>query len=151
MALEPEQSEHPATPPTPSTAPAGGDDGSNNHQLLIGALIVAGVIIAVLLMLLFGAGNPGRGGETSGPGAPGAIVTVPAPNPDQAQITVTAADGVNVRSGPGTDYPIVATLLKGYTVSVTKIDPTTGWLQVPLPGGEQAGWISGDPAYVAVK
>ena len=104
MSLESGQPEHPATPPTP---PSGGDDGSNNHQLLIGALIVAGVIIAVLLMIIFGAGNPGRGDDATGPGGPGVIVTVPAPNPDQAQITVTAADGVNVRSGPGTQYDVV--------------------------------------------
>lgn len=66
------------------------------------------------------------------------------------QVEIVSA-GLNVRSGPGADYPIVATLLKGYTVSVTSVDPTTGWLQVPLPGSEQDGWISGDPAYVVVK
>ncbi|MCB9159576.1 MAG: META domain-containing protein [Caldilineaceae bacterium] len=145
MALEPEQSEHPATPPTPPTAPAGGDDGSNNHQLLIGALIVAGVIIAVLLMLLFGAGNPGRGGETSGPGAPGAIVTVPAPNPDQAQITVTAADGVNVRSGPGTQYDVVGIMPFGTQAPVIGRSQDGGWwvINVPVTRNNQ-GWVAAE-------
>jgi len=59
--------------------------------------------------------------------------------------------GLNVRSGPGTDYPVVATLLKGDTVAVTGKNATTGWLQVSLTDGKQAGWISGDPAYVEVK
>jgi len=63
------------------------------------------------------------------------------------QVEIVSA-GLNVRGGPGTDYPIVATLLEGYTVSVLAVDPATGWLQVPLPGSEQVGWISGDPAYV---
>lgn len=66
------------------------------------------------------------------------------------QVEVVSA-GLNVRSGPGTEYPIVATLLKGYTVSVTGVDPITGWLQIPLPGSGQVGWISGDPIYVAFK
>jgi HlyD family secretion protein len=58
--------------------------------------------------------------------------------------------GLNVRTGPGMGYPVVATLAKGDTVLVTEVDPNSGWLHVSLPGGEQSGWVSGKPAYVSI-
>jgi HlyD family secretion protein len=58
--------------------------------------------------------------------------------------------GLNVRTGPGMGYPVVATLAKGDTVLVTEVDPNSDWLRVSLPGGEQSGWVSGKPAYVSI-
>jgi uncharacterized protein YgiM (DUF1202 family) len=58
---------------------------------------------------------------------------------------------LNVRSGPGVDYPVVTTLAQGKTVPVLDVDPDTGWLQVQLPDGEQVGWVSGNPAYVSTE
>jgi multidrug resistance efflux pump len=60
------------------------------------------------------------------------------------------APGLNVRSGPGMGYPVIATLAEGDIVPVFEVDSDTGWLQVQLPGGEQTGWISGKPAYVSI-
>ncbi len=57
--------------------------------------------------------------------------------------------GLNVRSGPGMGYPVITTLAKGDIVPVIEVDPTTGWLYVRLPDGEN-GWISGKPAYVSI-
>jgi len=96
-------------------------------------------------------GGKSRAGSAGVTPAPAITATPVSTEAGQSMQVEIVSAGLNVRSGPGTDYPIVATLLKGYAVSVTKVDPTTGWLQVPLPGGEQAGWISGDPAYVVVK
>jgi HlyD family secretion protein len=59
--------------------------------------------------------------------------------------------GLNVRSGPGINYPVIATLTKGDTVPVVEVEPNSGWLQVQLPAGEKTGWISGSPTYVAIK
>lgn len=59
--------------------------------------------------------------------------------------------GLNIRSGPGINYPIIATLTKGDTVPVVEVEPNSGWLQVCLPAGEKTGWISGSPTYVSVK
>jgi len=59
--------------------------------------------------------------------------------------------GLNVRSGPGVDYPIVATLSQGATVMVVDTDSDTGWLQVQLPGREQTSWITSSPTYVSIK
>jgi len=66
------------------------------------------------------------------------------------QVEIISA-GLNVRSGPGVEFPIVATLLLGDTVAVIERDPATGWLRVPLSGSDEAGWISGDPAFVEIS
>jgi HlyD family secretion protein len=70
------------------------------------------------------------------------------PPPVQAEVI---AWGLNVRSGPGINYPIIATLTKGDTVPVVEVESNSGWLQVRLPAGEKTGWISGSPTYVSVK
>jgi hypothetical protein len=59
--------------------------------------------------------------------------------------------GLNVRSGPGVNYPVLAHLAQGTVVPVLEVDPETGWLQVELPGSQETGWISNNPAYVLVK
>jgi multidrug efflux pump subunit AcrA (membrane-fusion protein) len=90
---------------------------------------------------------------TSTPVQPKATPTVAptaaeTPPPIQAEVI---AWGLNVRSGPGINYPIIATLTKGDTVPVVEVEPNSGWLQVRLPTGEKTGWISGSPTYVSVK
>lgn len=59
--------------------------------------------------------------------------------------------GLNVRSGPGTAYPVIAHLAQGTVVPVLETDVQTGWLHVKLPPGEQSGWITGSPTYVTVR
>ncbi|MCK6628078.1 MAG: efflux RND transporter periplasmic adaptor subunit [Anaerolineae bacterium] len=59
--------------------------------------------------------------------------------------------GLNVRSGPGMSYPVVAHLAQGTVVPVLETDAASGWLKVQLPNGEQIGWISNSPSYVAVR
>jgi hypothetical protein len=70
-----------------------------------------------------------------------------APAPVQAEVV---SWGLNVRSGPGVRYPVIASLVKGDIVPVIEVDPDSGWLHVLLPGGEQSGWVSGKPAYVSI-
>lgn len=82
------------------------------------------------------------------------MTVAPTPTATEAPPSVQAeviAWGLNVRSGPGVNYPIIATLAKGDTVPVINIDPNTGWLQVQLPTSEKSGWISGSPTYVSVN
>ena len=76
------------------------------------------------------------------------------PTPAAAAPSVRAeviAWGLNVRRGPGVDYPVIATLRQGATVPVVNVDPNSGWLQVRLPAGGETGWISGSPTYVRLK
>ncbi len=59
--------------------------------------------------------------------------------------------GLNVRAGPGVDYPVVASLSQGETVPILDIDLNSGWLKVQPPADKQAGWITDNPAYVLIK
>ena len=57
-----------------------------------------------------------------------------------ADITATAYQTVNVRSGPGTQFEIVGQLNVGDKVSVLGRESTASrWLAIPLPDGQQAG------------
>ncbi len=83
-----------------------------------------------------------------------APTVTPAPTATEISPAVQAeviAWGLNVRSGPGIDYSVIASLSKGDIVPVIDVDPNTGWLQVQLPGGEKIGWISGSPTYVLAR
>lgn len=73
--------------------------------------------------------------------------------PEAAPVTQAEiiAWGLNVRSGPGIDYPVIATLTQGDIVTVIEVDADIGWFQVRLPAAEKIGWISGSPTYVAIR
>jgi Tol biopolymer transport system component len=73
-------------------------------------------------------------------------ITAPAsPKAGSSTATVKTSAGVKlrVRSGPGSNYPIVARLANGQTVNVLARDASGKWLQVEFaaPGGD-FGWIS---------
>ena len=54
---------------------------------------------------------------------------------------VTAGDSnINIRSGPGTDYPVIGTLPAGESMAITGRNADASWWQVETPGG--AGWIA---------
>lgn len=52
-----------------------------------------------------------------------------------AQLSV----GLNVRSGPGTDYPIIGTLPAGSTPEILALDETGSWLHIQFDDSD--GWI----------
>ncbi len=70
--------------------------------------------------------------------APAAPTEVPAEEPKSPQ--VAASDGINVRSGPGTAFPIVGALEAGEIAAATGKSPAGDWWQVLLNSGEQ-GWV----------
>ncbi|MDR3559908.1 MAG: DUF3794 domain-containing protein [Negativicutes bacterium] len=51
------------------------------------------------------------------------------------------ASGVNVRTGPGTNFPVVTQVNKGNTVTIK--DQAFGWYKVVLSDGNTTGWIAG--------
>ncbi len=59
--------------------------------------------------------------------------------------------GLNVRSGPDVNSPVIAHLTQGTVLEVLEVDPQSGWLRVPLPTEGQSGWITNSPTYVQVK
>jgi murein DD-endopeptidase MepM/ murein hydrolase activator NlpD len=55
--------------------------------------------------------------------------------------TVNSADGLNLRSGPGTGYDVVVTMPNGATATVTGAATADNWL--PLSYGDKNGWADG--------
>jgi dipeptidyl aminopeptidase/acylaminoacyl peptidase len=69
-----------------------------------------------------------------------------APPAPQAEVIVSA---LNVREGPGVDYPIVGVALAGDVFEIVGVNASGDWLQVTTADGG-VGWISGKPAYTRV-
>lgn len=78
-----------------------------------------------------------------------AIEPPPALSAPRQQVEVVAW-ALNVRSAPGIDSPVVATLVQGETAPVLNVDTQTGWLEIELPSGE-TGWITGSSTYVTLE
>lgn len=80
------------------------------------------------------------------PTATASPTTVPAPTDTPVQPSlplVTSKANLNVRSGPGTAYPVLAILLPGQTAEITGVSADYGWWQVRLPGlPDSRGWVS---------
>jgi hypothetical protein len=67
----------------------------------------------------------------------------PAPAPP-GQPSATANTDLNVRAGPGTDYPIIGLLRGGQSAEITGLSPGGAWWQIRLLGeGGGRGWVSG--------
>lgn len=68
-----------------------------------------------------------------------------APSPARAATTTTVLEDLNLRSGPGLSYPILALMSAGTTVNVTGA-PTEGWY--PVAHQHLEGWAFG--AYLSL-
>jgi hypothetical protein len=63
--------------------------------------------------------------------------------PTQAGNLLTVSIGANVRSGPGTNYPVVGTIKAGDTAPVVGRDASSNWFVISFKGGFSGkGWIS---------
>jgi len=58
-----------------------------------------------------------------------------------ADIRSVAGSRVNMRSGPGTDYGVLATLPRGTEAEVLEVD-VTGWARIRIIGSGQIGWMA---------
>ncbi len=60
----------------------------------------------------------------------------------QTTLSLDAASPVNLRSGPATTYPVLASTSAGTTLVATGRLPDNSWLRVQLPQPDgQAGWV----------
>lgn len=109
------------------------------------------VLATVAALLVLALANPGASGTT--PSQPADVPKPPAVSAPQEQGTAAprTSQGVtgfahvdaptaNVRSGPGTNYPVAARAREGARVEL--VSEHNGWYQVKVPGGG-VGWISG--------
>ncbi len=77
--------------------------------------------------------------------------------PLEIEAVVTAERGLMLRTGPGTEFPHTAVLLKGARVIVFRRTADSEWVRVRVPAKQGEGWVfarylnlSGDLARVAV-
>ena len=72
---------------------------------------------------------------------PSGIQPIPVGKPGSSQVSGTVnTDRLNVRSGPGTNYPVVDGLGRGASVSLLEVSPDREWASVRLPN-EREGWV----------
>jgi hypothetical protein len=77
------------------------------------------------------------------PTMPGSTPTADSVKPRAEVIT----SGLNVRTGPGLNYPTIGTVSTGDQLKVTGISPAGDWLQVVIDE-TTPGWVSALPEYV---
>jgi PKD repeat protein len=76
--------------------------------------------------------------------------STPTPTPAPATPTVTARVNLHIRSGPGTNYPVVGVLLAGQSAQITGVSADGNWWQISFAGAQNGrGWISA--YYVAAE
>jgi uncharacterized protein YraI len=74
--------------------------------------------------------------------------TIAATTPVADEPVVTTRTGLNVRGGPGTDYPVIGRLTEGQSLPITGRNAETTWWQVVYPpDSDQRGWVSGDAQF----
>lgn len=85
-----------------------------------------------------GGDNANNGGQTEQP------TPVPTATPTETltEPAVTVNNGMNVRGGPGTNYPVIGTAAAGERFLVTGKNPAGDWWQVNYNG--QTGWLFGN-------
>lgn len=85
------------------------------------------------------------GGEIYGYGEQNVVFTGPVtptagkPISVSGQVTITGSV-VNIRTGPGTNFPVVTKVNKGATVTVK--EAAFGWYKVLLSDGSTTGWVA---------
>jgi heat shock protein HslJ len=73
-----------------------------------------------------------------------AIVDPPEPESGEPSATATSAAGANVRTGPGTNYPILGVAPFGASGRVVGVSQDGGWWAIFIPGApNNQGWVSG--------
>jgi uncharacterized protein YgiM (DUF1202 family) len=70
--------------------------------------------------------------------------------PEPATPVGATSTGLNVRTGPGTGYPVLGWLESGQNVEITGVCPDGAWWQIRFVGAEgERGWVSA--AYVTAR
>ncbi len=66
----------------------------------------------------------------------------PEPTPEPTVPTAyTQPDRMNIRGGPGTQYPVVGTANEGTAYEIQALSPDGAWYQVIVEGAEDPAWI----------
>jgi hypothetical protein len=64
-------------------------------------------------------------------------------------ICTVLARRLNLRSGPGANYPVIGKLKTGTLLNVTGRNRNVSWVQIEVRKGDQTGWVNADPDSIA--
>lgn len=154
ISTDPTPAEPISTEPTPtdpvSTGPTSSDQDSNGSSTgkTIGIILLVLVSAVIVLILgVFLAQVIVGDSNTADASDPTVVAPTPAPNTPY----LVANTHVNVRSGPGTQYPVYGVSSPGQSAEVTGINPDNTWWVIRIPTSvapDGQGWMSAD--YVTV-
>jgi hypothetical protein len=95
--------------------------------------------------------------DTPAPPTPIPVPPTPTPVPEPEVPQAVATRNMNVRGGPSTDFPVIASATAGDSFDITGKNQDGSWYQVCCFGDEEKGWLSaslvtveGDAAAIAV-
>jgi len=131
------------TPARPAADPA------LRQRVAAGLLASASGVLASTQTAFSGEPAPGGlqlasldGGLAAITAAPAAAAAAEQPEPEEyLDRRSIRASRVNMRQGPGTNYPVITRLLGGDEVIVIE-DSGTGWLHLRAPAKGHVGWIA---------
>jgi hypothetical protein len=63
------------------------------------------------------------------------------PSEELATIEIIANDGINVRSGPSTDYRVAGSLARNEAVTANGRNEDGSWLRIQVPDSDALGWV----------
>lgn len=69
-------------------------------------------------------------------------IVVPQTAPTGSQAAVVTTPFLNIRSGPGANFPDIGTLAQYQSFNVVGRNADNSWVQINIPGGIQGGWVS---------
>ena len=72
----------------------------------------------------------------------------PTETPTPTPLCVVETDALNMRGGPGTEYPVVARLNRGAELKPLARNQTGAWIMVAAPAIRREGWVSAGPRFV---
>ena len=136
-----------------SSSEQGSQKQSNALTTVLIVALVAALAAIVVLLVVYVFGDSGDGDEGTLPPPEmtvEATVIPPTPEPGDPTAMVIAPKGVNVRTGPGLEYPVIGIAPNGTKLEVVGVSQDRTWWVVNIPGAPgNYGWISEE--YVDVQ
>jgi len=70
------------------------------------------------------------------------VIPSPVPSPTSPELmAIVQAEVLNVRSGPGTNYPVIASVKQGDSLQVMARNQDANWIEIMLSSGRR-GWVA---------
>lgn len=150
-ASQPESPGQPPAPPMMPSEPAAPEPepkGQSNTLVIILAVALVLALAGIIFLLIAYVFGGGAGSEEEGVLPPPgetveATVVPPTPEVGEPTATVIARKGVNVRTGPGLNFPVIGIAPFRSALEVVGVSADGTWWVVNVPAAPQGnGWVS---------